>query len=173
MLMRTGFLVLMAAALPIAGAAGGTKIGSQAFDKMIACTIACLLVRPVWCLRHWLLGDAVSSSDTDDLEPRQRGRADGTDGVILLCAAALVLPSLMRMIVSERRRSRRGGSGAAAVAALGALAMKGAGMMAGGGAPTGAAVASTRRQRLLPAPLVATRHTTGAPTGPGHFGGGR
>ncbi|NKR59204.1 hypothetical protein GS474_10515 [Rhodococcus hoagii] len=42
MLMRTGFLVLMAAALPIAGAAGGTKIGSQAFDKMIAWTIAWL-----------------------------------------------------------------------------------------------------------------------------------
>ncbi len=47
MLMRTGFLVLMAAALPIAGAAGGTKIGSQAFDKMIAWTIAWLLVKPV------------------------------------------------------------------------------------------------------------------------------
>ncbi|NKW21573.1 hypothetical protein GS961_03860 [Rhodococcus hoagii] len=79
--------------------------------------------------------------------------------MILLCAAALVLPSLMRMIVPNVGALGGGGSGAAAGAALGALAMKGAGMMAGGGAPTALrwrAAEWRRLQRLLPAPLVAT-----------------
>ncbi len=38
LLMRMGLLVVITAALPIAGAAGGTKIGSQAYEKMIAWT---------------------------------------------------------------------------------------------------------------------------------------
>ncbi|MBM4527239.1 hypothetical protein GS462_25410 [Rhodococcus hoagii] len=143
MLMRTGFLVLMAAALPIAGAAGGTKIGSQAFDKMIAWTIAWLLVKPVGafvigCSAMLFLKATPTISNPDNGDALM-----ALTGVILLCAAALVLPSLMRMIVPNVGALGGGGSGAAAGAALGALAMKGAGMMAGGGAPTGAAVASS------------------------------
>ncbi|NKS78500.1 hypothetical protein GS539_23000 [Rhodococcus hoagii] len=73
MLMRTGFLVLMAAALPIAG--GGWRYEDRLpglrqddrLDDRLAPGQAC------GCLRHWLLGDAVPQGDTDDLEPRQRG----------------------------------------------------------------------------------------------------
>ncbi|NKT45989.1 hypothetical protein GS676_24510 [Rhodococcus hoagii] len=174
MLMRTGFLVLMAAALPIAGAAGGTKIGSQAFDKMIAWTIAWLLVKPVGafvigCSAMLFLKATPTISNPDNGDALM-----ALTGVILLCAAALVLPSLMRMIVPNVGALGGGGSGAAAGAALGALAMKGAGMMAGGGAPTGAAVASSSSTT---ASTSASGGDSGMTTGaaqpaPASFGGG-
>lgn len=142
MLMRTGFLVLMAAALPIAGAAGGTKVGSQAFDKMIAWTIAWLLVKPVGAFVIGCSAMLFLKATPTITDPENGDAMMALTGVILLCAAALVLPSLMRMIVPNVGALGGGGSGLAAGAALGAMGMKAAGMAAGGGAPTGAAMAA-------------------------------
>ncbi|MFD4184153.1 hypothetical protein ACFWPB_24160, partial [Rhodococcus sp. NPDC058514] len=47
LLMRQGLLVLAVAALPIAATAGGTKIGSTAYEKMLAWVLALLLFKPV------------------------------------------------------------------------------------------------------------------------------
>ncbi|MBM4509762.1 hypothetical protein GS421_13365 [Rhodococcus hoagii] len=80
---------------------------------MIAWTIAWLLVKPVGAFVIGL-GDAVLKATPTISNPRQRGRADGTDRRDLLCAAALVLPSLMRMIVPNVGALGRRGSGAAA-----------------------------------------------------------
>lgn len=169
MLMRTGFLVLMAAALPIAGAAGGTKVGSQAFDKMISWTIAWLLVKPVGA---FVIGCSAMLF-IEAADPRTGDAMMALTGVILLCAAALVLPALMRMIVPNVGALGGGGSGAAAGAAVGALAMKGAGMMAGGGAPTGAAAASSSSTTASTSTSSDSAPTTGAPQPtPASFGNG-
>ncbi|NKZ93822.1 hypothetical protein GS966_29875 [Rhodococcus hoagii] len=170
MLMRTGFLVLMAAALPIAGAAGGTKIGSQAFDKMIAWTIAWLLVKPVGafvigCSAMLFLKATPTISNPDNGDALM-----ALTGVILLCAAALVLPSLMRMIVPTSALS-------AAVAVVPPPVRHSSPRDEGRRDDGPAAVhrpalrwRAARRQRLLPAPLVATPHDyrCGA-TGPGQL----
>ncbi|MGW4482097.1 hypothetical protein [Rhodococcus triatomae] len=167
MLMRTGFLVLMAAALPIAGAAGGTKVGSQAFDKMIAWTIAWLLVKPVGAFVIGCSAMLFLKATPTITDPEQGDAMMALTGVILLCAAALVLPALMRMIVPNVGALGGGGSGAAAGAAAGALAMKGASLAAGGGAPSGAAAATSSSSAANAGAATSATPPTGAPSSPG------
>lgn len=177
MLLRTGFLVLMAAALPIAGAAGGTKIGSQAFDKMIAWTIAWLLVKPVGafvigCSAMLFLKATPTITDPDNGDALM-----ALSGVILLCSAALVLPALMRMIVPNVGALGGGGSGVAAAAGVAAGAAKVAGMVATGGtgAGTGAAAATSTNTSGTFSPPTGSPPPAPATFGnaPGHGGSGQ
>ncbi|WP_254699380.1 hypothetical protein [Rhodococcus sp. SGAir0479] len=172
MLMRTGFLVLMAAALPIAGAAGGTKVGSQAFDKMIAWTIAWLLVKPVGAFVIGCSAMLFLKATPTITNPENGDAMMALTGVILLCAAALVLPSLMRMIVPNVGALGGGGSGLAAGAALGAIGMKAAGMAAGGGAPTGAAMTASSSSSASPASGEASPPSGSPQPAPASFGAG-
>lgn len=134
MLLRTGFLVLMTAALPIAGAAGGTKVGSQAFDKMIAWTIAWLLVKPVGAFVIGCAAILFLNATPTIHDPENGDALMALSGVILLCAAALVLPALMRLIVPNVGALGGGGSGMAAAAGALAVGAKVGGMLATGGA---------------------------------------
>ena len=134
MLLRTGFLVLMTAALPIAGAAAGTKVGSQAYDKMLAWTIAWLLVKPVGAFVIGCAAMLFLNATPPINDPENGDALMALSGVILLCAAALVLPSLMRLIVPNVGALGGGGSGMAAAAGAVALGAKVGGMIATGGA---------------------------------------
>ncbi|WP_041814288.1 hypothetical protein [Rhodococcus erythropolis] len=136
LLMRMGLLVVICAALPIAGAAGGTKIGSQAYEKMIAWTLAFLLFKPVG---SFVIGVAAmlfmqSAPSRED----NGGAMTALIGALLLCSAALVLPSLMRLIVPAVGAMGGGGSGLAAAAGAAAVGAKVGGMLATGGATAGA-----------------------------------
>nr|WP_232333532.1 hypothetical protein [Rhodococcus sp. p52] len=118
MLLRTGILVLMAAALPIAGAAGGTKVGSQAYEKMLAWTIAFLLVKPVGAFVIGVSAILFLEATPTITDPENGDGFMALSGVITLCAAALVLPALMRLIVPNIGALGGGGSGLAAAAGL-------------------------------------------------------
>ncbi|MCW4356156.1 hypothetical protein ONR57_22885 [Hoyosella sp. YIM 151337] len=116
MIFRSGVLVLAAAALPIAGAAGGTRVGSQAFDKLIAWIIAFLLIKPVGA---FVIGVAAllfmrSAPSNEDAG----GPFTAVVGAILLASVALVLPALMRLIVPALSALGGGGSGLAAAAGV-------------------------------------------------------
>lgn len=141
LLMRMGLLVVICAALPIAGAAGGTKIGSQAYEKMIAWTLAFLLFKPVG---SFVIGVAAMLFMQSAPSREENGGAmTALIGALLLCSAALVLPSLMRLIVPAVGAMGGGGSGLAAAAGVVAVGAKVGGMMATGGASAGADVGST------------------------------
>ena len=173
MLLRTGILVLMAAALPIAGAAGGTKVGSQAFEKMLAWTIAFLLVKPVGAFVIGVSAILFLEATPTITDP---GNGDGfmaLSGVITLCAAALVLPALMRLIVPNVGALGGGGSGAAAAMGAAAVGAKVGGMITTGGASgaaSGAATSTSTSTSMGTPPSGA--QTGGAPPGFGAAGGG-
>ncbi|WP_437441143.1 hypothetical protein [Rhodococcus pyridinivorans] len=143
MLLRTGILVLMAAALPIAGAAGGTKVGSQAYEKMLAWTIAFLLVKPVGAFVIGVSAILFLEATPTITDPENGDGFMALSGVITLCAAALVLPALMRLIVPNVGALGGGGSGLAAAAGAAAVGAKVGGMIATGGASGAASGAVT------------------------------
>lgn len=173
MLLRTGILVLMAAALPIAGAAGGTKVGSQAFEKMLAWTIAFLLVKPVGAFVIGVSAILFLEATPTITDPDNGDGFMALSGVITLCAAALVLPALMRLIVPNVGALGGGGSGMAAAAGAAAVGAKVGGMIATGGASgaaSGAATTSSTSTSMGTPPSGA--QTGGAPSGFGVAGGG-
>ncbi len=177
MLLRTGILVLMAAALPIAGAAGGTKVGSQAFEKMLAWTIAFLLVKPVGAFVIGVSAILFLEATPTITDPENGDGFMALSGVITLCAAALVLPALMRLIVPNVGALGGGGSGMAAAAGAAAVGAKVGGMIATGGASgaaSGAATTSstsTSTSTSMGTPPSGAQ-TGGAPSGFGAAGGG-
>ncbi|QQM55689.1 hypothetical protein [Rhodococcus pyridinivorans] len=178
MLLRTGILVLMAAALPIAGAAGGTKVGSQAYEKMLAWTIAFLLVKPVGAFVIGVSAILFLESAPTLTDPTGEDGFMALSGVITLCAAALVLPALMRLIVPNIGALGGGGSGLAAAAGLVGLlggGAKAAGMVATGGASGAASgagfAASKTKGDDEPPGGGAGAQPTGAPAGWGTAGG--
>lgn len=136
LLMRMGLLVVICAAIPIAGAAGGTKIGSQAYEKMIAWTLAFLLFKPVG---SFVIGVAAMLFMQSAPSREENGGAmTALIGALLLCSAALVLPSLMRLVTPAVGAMGGGGSGLAAAAGVAAVGAKVGGMIATGGASAGA-----------------------------------
>ncbi|MDO1481545.1 hypothetical protein [Rhodococcus ruber] len=170
MLLRTGILVLMAAALPIAGAAGGTKVGSQAYEKMLAWTIAFLLVKPVGAFVIGVSAILFLEATPTITDPENGDGFMALSGVITLCAAALVLPALMRLIVPNVGALGSGGSGLAAAAGAAAVGAKVGGMIATGGASgaaSGAATTSATSTTASNSPSGATPSGFGAAGGAG------
>ncbi|WP_277371993.1 hypothetical protein [Rhodococcus rhodochrous] len=170
MLLRTGILVLMAAALPIAGAAGGTKVGSQAYEKMLAWTIAFLLVKPVGAFVIGVSAILFLEATPTITDPENGDGFMALSGVITLSAAALVLPALMRLIVPNVGALGGGGSGLAAAAGVAAVGAKVGGMIATGGASgaaSGAATTSTTSSSVSNSPSGATPSGFGAAGGAG------
>ncbi|MDO1481618.1 hypothetical protein HND73_23880 [Rhodococcus ruber] len=170
MLLRTGILVLMAAALPIAGAAGGTKVGSQAYEKMLAWTIAFLLVKPVGAFVIGVSAILFLEATPTITDPENGDGFMALSGVITLCAAALVLPALMRLIVPNVGALGGGGSGMAAAAGAAAVGAKVGGMIATGGASgaaSGAATTSATSTATANSPSGATPSGFGAAGGAG------
>ncbi|OZC42640.1 hypothetical protein CH289_26965 [Rhodococcus sp. RS1C4] len=129
LLMRMGMLVVVSAFLPIAAAAGGTRIGASAYERLIAWTLAFLLFKPVGAfvigISAMLFAQSAPSQDNDG------GMMTAVVGALLLACTALVLPSLMKLLMPEAA----GGVGglAAAGAMIGAAVQVGSMVATGGG----------------------------------------
>jgi type IV secretion system protein TrbL len=129
LLMRMGMLVVVSAFLPIAAAAGGTRIGASAYERLIAWTLAFLLFKPVGAfvigISAMLFAQSAPSQDQDG------GMMTAVVGALLLACTALVLPSLMKLLMPEAA----GGVGglAAAGAMIGAAVQVGSMVATGGG----------------------------------------
>ncbi|WP_037161295.1 hypothetical protein [Rhodococcoides fascians] len=129
LLMRMGMLVVVSAFLPIAAAAGGTRIGASAYERLIAWTLAFLLFKPVGAfvigISAMLFAQSAPSQDNDG------GMMTAVVGALLLACTALVLPSLMKLLMPEAA----GGAGglAAAGAMIGAAVQVGSMVATGGG----------------------------------------
>jgi type IV secretion system protein TrbL len=136
LIMRMGMLVVVSAFLPIVAAAGGTRIGAGAYDRLIAWTLAFLLFKPVGAfvigISAMLFAQSAPSQEADG------GIMTAVVGALLLACTALVLPSLMKLLLPE---TSGGAGGLAAAAALTGAAVQIGGMAATGGASAGAGAA--------------------------------
>ncbi|MCE5292021.1 MAG: hypothetical protein LLG14_22650 [Nocardiaceae bacterium] len=166
LLLRSGMLIVITAAMPIAATASGTNVGSQSFEKMLSWAIAFLLFKPVGSLVigvAWITFQRATDNGTDS-DP-----ATVLIGALLLCSSAFVLPSLMRLIAPAVATLGGGGSGIAAAA--GTAAVVGGVVKAGAGVAAG--VASGGASLVAGAiGSVAGRSSGGAPSGsaPPSFG---
>ncbi|WP_176573042.1 hypothetical protein [Dietzia cinnamea] len=119
LVIREGLLVVVVGLLPLAAASFALSTGKQAFKSMIGFVVAALLFKPVATLLYlvafWL------SSGTE-----QPSVMEAVSAMLLLAAAGLVLPALMRVVAPAVSASVSGGSaagiGAAAAGATGAVA---------------------------------------------------
>ncbi|MBB1043129.1 hypothetical protein G6018_01075, partial [Dietzia sp. DQ11-44] len=117
LVIREGLLVVVVGLLPLAAASFALSTGKQAFKSMIGFVVAALLFKPVATLLYlvafWL------SSGTE-----QPSMMEAVSSMLLLAAAGLVLPALMRVVAPAVSASVSGGSaagiGAAAAGATGA-----------------------------------------------------
>ncbi|MDO4606967.1 MAG: hypothetical protein Q4B12_06570, partial [Bowdeniella nasicola] len=158
MYVRQGFLILLAAVMPIIAASGGLDTGRDAWGKAKAWTIALLLFKPaaslIYAIAFWAVGDI--------------GEEDGTGAMtalLLVALASFTLPALVSLLAPAASGVPQGPSGmavvggavgaAAMVATRGGLGGRGAAAMMGG---------STRSMAAGPGP--------GRGGGGGGFGGG-
>lgn len=137
LLMRNGMLVVVSAFLPIVAAAGGTRVGAGAYDKLISWTLAFLLFKPVAAfvigISAMLFAQSAPSQDDDG------GAMGAVVGAMLLACTAFVLPSLMKLLMPQ---TAGGAGGLAAAAGLAAGAVKLGTMGSGGGSAEGLSAAS-------------------------------
>ncbi|MCT1865877.1 hypothetical protein M3D56_16850, partial [Dietzia cinnamea] len=105
LVIREGLLVVVVGLLPLAAASFALSTGKQAFKSMIGFVVAALLFKPVATLLYlvafWL------SSGTD-----QPSVMEAVSAMLLLAAAGLVLPALMRVVAPAVSASVAGGSAA-------------------------------------------------------------
>src|SRR5699024_7394122 len=91
LVIREGLLVVVVGLLPLAAASFALSTGKQAFKSMIGLVVAALLFKPVATLLYlvafWL------SSGTG-----QPSVMEAVSAMLLLAAAGLVLPALMRVV---------------------------------------------------------------------------
>ncbi|OZF42488.1 hypothetical protein [Rhodococcus sp. 14-1411-2a] len=128
---RQVLLIAAVAAAPLAAAAGGTSVGSQSYDKIVAWIIAFLLFKPVGALVYAMAfltaqnSANVTEGEIPDIDQLQQSLL----GIVMLTMAAAVLPAMMRLLVPAVAAVGSGGSGAAAA---GTALMAGAAVATGG-----------------------------------------
>ncbi|SCX60426.1 hypothetical protein SAMN03159343_4094 [Klenkia marina] len=163
LIVRNGFLVVLAGILPLSAAATNTAAGRQWFGKACSWLLAFILYKPAAAIVYATAFQLIGENASDDR------LTTALTGLVLMILALLTLPALMRFLTPlVGAAAGGGGGGAAAVGAVatGAIAMrtaKGAtgAAAAGGGRSAGAGAAGAG------GPAGAG---TGGPTGPG---GGR
>lgn len=184
LVIRNGFLVLLAGVLPLSAAATNTQTGRAWFSKACAWLLAFILYKPaaavVYATAFQLIGE---DSSADRI-------TTALTGLVLMILALLTLPALMRFLTPLVGAATSGGSGGggAAVGALatGAIAMrapKGAGAAgaagaagsagsgsagaAGGGGPAGASTGGRPSPQGTGGPAGGARTGGGPPAGTG------
>lgn len=127
LVIREGLLVVVVGLIPLAAASWSLSTGKQAFKSMIGFVVAALLFKPVATLLYlvafWMAGNSESPSVME-----------AVSSMLLLAAAGLVLPALMRVVAPAVATSVGGGSaaGMAAIAAGATGAVAGAAGAAAG-----------------------------------------
>ena len=119
LVVREGLLVVVVGLLPLAAASFSLSTGKQAFRSMIGFVVAALLFKPVATLLYLAAFWLSSGSESPSV-------MEAVSSMLLLAAAGLVLPALMRVVAPAVATSVAGGSaagiGAAAAGATGAVA---------------------------------------------------
>lgn len=119
LVVREGLLIVVVGLLPLAAASYSLSTGKQAFKTMIGFIVAALLFKPVATLLYLTAFWLSSGSQAPSV-------MEAVSSMLLLAAAGLVLPALMRVVAPAVSASAAGGSaagiGAAAAGATGAVA---------------------------------------------------
>lgn len=119
LVVREGLLIVVVGLLPLAAASYSLSTGKQAFKTMIGFIVAALLFKPVATLLYLTAFWLSSGSQAPSV-------MEAVSSMLLLAAAGLVLPALMRVVAPAVSASVAGGSaagiGAAAAGATGAVA---------------------------------------------------
>lgn len=119
LVVREGLLVVVVGLLPLAAASYALSTGKQAFKSMIGFVVAALLFKPVATLLYLAAFWLTSGNEAPSV-------MQAVSSMLLLAAAGLVLPALMRVVAPAVSTSVAGGSsagiGAAAAGATGAVA---------------------------------------------------
>lgn len=119
LVVREGLLVVVVGLLPLAAASYTLSTGKQAFKSMIGFVVAALLFKPVATLLYLAAFWLTSGNEAPSV-------MQAVSSMLLLAAAGLVLPALMRVVAPAVSTSVAGGSsagiGAAAAGATGAVA---------------------------------------------------
>ena len=119
LVVREGLLVVVVGLLPLAAASFSLSTGKQAFRTMIGFIVAALLFKPVATLLYLAAFWLSSGEEAPSV-------MEAVSSMLLLAAAGLVLPALMRVVAPAVSTSVAGGSaagiGAAAAGATGAVA---------------------------------------------------
>jgi len=140
LVIRNGFLVLLAGVLPLSAAATNTQTGRSWFSKACAWLLAFILYKPAAAVVYATAFQLIGENTSDDRI------TTALTGLVLMILALLTLPALMRFLTPlVGAAAAGGGGGAAAVGAVasGAIATRAAkGASAAGASGTGGAAGS-------------------------------
>ena len=163
LIVRNGFLVVLAGILPLSAAATNTAAGRQWFGKACSWLLAFILYKPAAAVVYATAFQLIGENASDDR------LTTALTGLVLMILALLTLPALMRFLTPLVGAAAGGGGGGAA--AVGAVATGAIAMRTAKGAPGAAAAAGGRSAG---AGAAGAGGPSGAGTGgPASPGGGR
>ncbi|MGF6888050.1 hypothetical protein ABIA39_006563 [Nocardia sp. GAS34] len=151
LVVRQALLIVVVALIPVAASVSGTGPGSQAYQRLVAWSLAFVLYKPVGALIYVVAFSASSQPNSNAQQTLL--------GLILLALVAIVMPAIMRLV-------------APAIATMGGSGM---GMLAAGviGAGIGRAIGGGGSSEDSSARTVDENPTgTGGENGGGNGGGG-
>lgn len=120
---RAALLLVVAAVIPLAAAAGGTAMGRETYERLQSWTIALLLFKPVGALVYFVALEAIDTSKT---------LGGFVVSFLLLSMAVLTLPALLKLVAPATEGM---GTGPSAASVIGSAAGMGASAMQGTGVP--------------------------------------
>ena len=142
LVVREGLLVIVVGLIPLAAAASALGAGRQTYKGLVGFVVAALLFKPVATLIYVVAFWLASSSPGEEISV-----LTAISSLILLGAAGLTLPAIMRLVAPVAMSAGGGGSAAAiggmaggvAGGAMGAVSSATGAMSstAGGGSPVG------------------------------------
>jgi hypothetical protein len=169
LVIRNGFLVLLAGVLPLSAAATNTQTGRAWFSKACAWLLAFILYKPAAAIVYATAFQLIGENTSDDRI------TTALTGLVLMILALLTLPALMRFLTPlVGAAAAGGGGGAAAVGAVatGAIAMRAGKTATGAAGASGASGGSAAGAGGASGPAGAgTGGRSGPPGGPTSGGG--
>jgi hypothetical protein len=171
LVIRNGFLVLLAGVLPLSAAATNTQTGRAWFSKACAWLLAFILYKPAAAVVYATAFQLIGENTSDDRI------TTALTGLVLMILALLTLPALMRFLTPlVGAAAAGGGGGAAAVGAVatGAIASRAAkgASAAGAAGASGSAGASSAGAVGASGPSGAGSGGKSGPPGTGGPAGG-
>lgn len=176
MIVRGALVLVLFAFLPTLAAASGSESGAQAFRKAMSWLLAFILFKPVaggiYALGILMLKDP---PQIDGLDPNANAIYVTSLAIVILLAAALALPALIKFIAPVAAGGSSGAfSGAAAAAGVVAAgaAVVAIGATGGAAAPAAAGAGTTATTSGTAAATTGTTAAANGAAGGGAAGGG-
>ena len=153
---RSALLILVAAVIPLAAAAGGTAMGRETYQRLQSWTIALLLFKPVGSLIYFIAFQALDNVSTI---------SGLVAGLLLFGMSVLTLPTLLKLLAPATDSIGVGPSNADVI---GSVAKTGA-MAAGGVGAPGAAMKFAGMMSSSPTTTTSGSGASGGGAGPADF----